>query len=379
MTVEGQGGDPRNAAPPATSKKPTNRPSKADVIKARVIEVIDLCKTGKNSKAASYFDDQLEVDGECVNIKEETQNGYYFGKFKTATAKDGREAFGWEVYYRGVTLPNGEISYPRNKGDVWYFLFVNGKYVLADFDDIERQEMSRPEATTLLNDVKPQNPNIELVRIRSGSFIMGSTDGESSEQPAHKIVINYSFYMGKHEVTQAQWQKVMGNNPSKFKDCDNCPVEQVSWDDAKIFIEKLNEINDGYKYRLPTEAEWEYAYRAGMTGNYAGDMKEIAWYIENSETRTHPVGSKQANAWGLADMNGNVWEWCEDWYHDTYNGAPRDGRAWLSGGEQKSRVIRGASWYGSAADLRPARRAEAPQNNRTFGVGFRVVAVTRTR
>src|SRR5262249_43573326 len=229
MTVEGQGGDPRNAAPPATSKKPTNRPSKADVIKARVIEVIDLCKTGKNSKAASYFDDQLEVDGECVNIKEETQNGYYFGKFKTATAKDGREAFGWEVYYRGVTLPNGEISYPRNKGDVWYFLFVNGKYVLADFDDIERQEMSRPEATTLLNDVKPQNPNIELVRIRSGSFIMGSTDGESSEQPAHKIVINYSFYMGKHEVTQAQWQKVMGNNPSKFKDCDNCPVEQVSW------------------------------------------------------------------------------------------------------------------------------------------------------
>src|SRR5215510_14098832 len=160
----GQGGDPRNAAPPATSKKPTNRPSKADVIKARVTEVIDLCKTGKNSKAASYFDHQLEVDIECKNVKEKSQNGYYFGKFKTVIAKNGSEAFGWEVYYRGVTLPNGEIAYPRTKGDVWYFIFVNGKYVVADFDDIERQALPGPQPTaSTTTSPKPKHPTIHLI------------------------------------------------------------------------------------------------------------------------------------------------------------------------------------------------------------------------
>jgi formylglycine-generating enzyme required for sulfatase activity len=218
---------------------------------------------------------------------------------------------------------------------------------------------------------------IEFVLIPAGSFMMGSTNGDADERPVHKVTIEYPFYMGKYEVTQAQWQAVMGNNPSHFKDCDNCPVEQVSWDDAQGFIRKLNQMNDGYRYRLPTEAEWEYACRAGTTGDYgAGNLSEMAWHFENSGSKTHAVGSKQPNAWSLADMHGNVWEWCEDWYHQTYSGAPTDGTAWLSGGEQRAaRVRRGGSWYHYATYLRSANRGWGILDSDLDAVGFRVVAV----
>ena len=171
----------------------------------------------------------------------------------------------------------------------------------------------------------------------------------------------------------------MGNNPSHFKECGNCPVETVSWDDTQKFIERLNGMNDGYTYRLPTEAEWEYACRAGTTGDYAGNLTEMAWYSENSGNKTHAVGGKQPNAWGLADMHGNVWEWCQDWYHETYYGAPTDGSAWLSGGEQKYRVLRGGSWSPDASGLRSAARGNdlSPGYSNLF-IGFRLVAVVRT-
>jgi formylglycine-generating enzyme required for sulfatase activity len=185
--------------------------------------------------------------------------------------------------------------------------------------------------------------------------------------------------MGKYEVTQTQWQSVMGNNPSNFKDCGgNCPVEEVSWDDAQNFINKLNESNDGFRYRLPTEAEWEYACRAGTTGDYAGNLSEMAWYDENSGNKTHAVGGKQSNAWGLADMHGNVYEWCQDWYHATYYGAPTDGSAWLSGGELKYRVVRGGSWH-SSTQLRSAFRGNFTPDFRDSWHGFRLVAVVRTQ
>jgi formylglycine-generating enzyme required for sulfatase activity len=231
---------------------------------------------------------------------------------------------------------------------------------------------------------RPTNPKIELVKIAPGSFMMGSTKGsvltggEVNEKPVHQVTINYSFYMGKYEVTQAQWQAVMGNNPSLFKDCGNCPVEQVSWNDAQEFIEKLNPMNDGYTYRLPTEAEWDYACRAGTTGDYAGNMSEMAWDGANSGNKTHAVGSKQTNAWGLADMLGNVWEWCEDWYHETYYGAPIDGSAWLSGGEQKYRVLRGGGFNIQSSYLSSARGNDPP-DRRLYINGFRVVAVARTQ
>ena len=235
--------------------------------------------------------------------------------------------------------------------------------------------------------------------------MMGSTTGLEKEKPVHQVTISYSFYMGKYEVTQAQWQAVMGKNPSNFKDCGgNCPVEYVSWNDAQDFIKKLNETNDGFKYRLPSEAEWEYACRAGTTGEYAGDLDAMAWYANNSGRarldaeeimrtdlqnyskritenggQTHAVGTKLPNGFGLFDMHGNVWEWCQDWLRDSYNGAPSDGSAWVDGGEQKYRVLRGGSWNYLATFLRSAHRTFLTPAFRNDFVGFRVVAIVRTQ
>jgi formylglycine-generating enzyme required for sulfatase activity len=220
---------------------------------------------------------------------------------------------------------------------------------------------------------RPQNPNIELVRIPAGSFMMGSPN---DAKPVHQVMINYSFYMGRFEVTQTQWELVMGKKTSYFNDCGNCPVEQVSWDDAQSFIQSLNQINDGHTYRLPTEAEWEYACRAGTTGDYAGDLDSMAWYEKNSAGRTHVVGSKQPNAWGLSDMHGNVWEWCEDVFHLNYKGAPTDGSAWLSVDFIIGRAMRGGAWHNNAAVLRSASsRSFSTTYSRESTVGFRVVAV----
>ena len=216
---------------------------------------------------------------------------------------------------------------------------------------------------------------IEFVHVPPGKFMMGSTNGNADEKPVHQVTINYSFYTGKYEVTEEQWQAVMGNNPSNFKDCPNCPVEQVSWDDAQKFVQRVNQMNDGYTYRLPTEAEWEYACRAGTTGEYAGNLSEMAWYSENSGNKTHPVGGKRPNDWGLYDMHGSVSEWCEDWYHETYYGTPTDGSAWLSGGKQMYRVLRGGSRYEPANISRSAYRAWDFPADRNLSLGFRVVAV----
>lgn len=190
----------------------------------------------------------------------------------------------------------------------------------------------------------------EMVAIPPGSFDMGATHSQHTK-PVHRVNISQAFAIGKTEVTQAQWKSIMGNNPSKFSglfnSCgDNCPVEQVSWDDAQAFIQKLN-AKTGKQYRLPSEPEWEYACRAGGKHEYCGgvNLDSAAWHGGNSAEKTHPVASKQANAFGLYDMTGNVWEWVEDWYHDDYNGAPADGSAWVNGGEQKYRVLRGGSWY----------------------------------
>ena len=149
--------------------------------------------------------------------------------------------------------------------------------------------------------------------------------------------------------------------------------------DAQMFIQRLNQMNDAYTYRLPTEAEWEYACRAGTTGDSAGDLKKLAWYSDSSGNRTHAVGQKQPNPWGLADMHGNVWEWCQDWYHDSYYGAPTDGSAWLSGGggEYKLRVLRGGSWSSYADYLRSAFRDHPPSSGADSV--FRVVASARAQ
>ena len=245
---------------------------------------------------------------------------------------------------------------------------------------------SRPAPRTRTNQA-----GIEFVLIPPGSFMMGSTNGNADEKPVHQVTISQAFYMGKYEVTQAQWQSVMGTTIHQQRDKvvgsyiivgegDNYPMYFVSWEEAMTFMRRLNELNDGYLYRLPTEAEWEYACRAGTKGDYyADDVNDIGWSVENSGNKTHAVGGKQPNAFGLYDMSGNVSEWCQDLYHDNYHGAPTNDSAWVSGGESQKRVLRGGGWFDRAVYLRSAARFKDSSDYREYGIGFRVVAVARTQ
>ena len=215
----------------------------------------------------------------------------------------------------------------------------------------------------------------EMVEIPQGSFTMGSNNGEEDERPAHNVTIAKSYAIGKTEVTQEQWVALMGDNPSYFATCaDTCPVEQVSWDDAQLYLKKLS-LKTGKQYRLPSEAEWEYACRAGSDQEYCGgeSLENTAWYSYNSgnifSKGPHPVATKKANAFGLFDMSGNVWEWVEDTYHDNYQGAPDDGSAWQGG---SMRVLRGGSWGYDPKFARAAARAKFSSNYRYFSYGFRV-------
>jgi formylglycine-generating enzyme required for sulfatase activity len=219
---------------------------------------------------------------------------------------------------------------------------------------------------------------LAMIYIRGGSFQMGSPDDEegrySDEGPVRRVTLD-GFWMGKYPVTQAQYQAIMGTNPSHFKG-DNRPVEQVSWNDAKEFFRKLSQ-RTGKTFTLPTEAQWEYACRAGTTTRYsfgddAGRLGEYAWYIGNSDSQTHPVGQKKPNAWGLYDMHGNVWEWCLDDWHGNYNGAPVDGSRW-GDGTGSYRVIRGGGWNPSAGYCRSACRLRHAPGIRWHLNGFRAV------
>ncbi len=241
---------------------------------------------------------------------------------------------------------------------------------------------------------------LDLVWIAPGEFLMGSpaqnllvrwfyevrqkitklgTPGygtSHSDRPVTRVKLTQPFWLGRTEVTQAQWVAVMGSSPSGFKG-DDLPVETVSWDDAMAFCQKLTEreraagrLPAGYAYTLPTEAQWEYACRAGTTGNYAGNLDAMAWYAANSGGTTHPVGTKKANGWGLSDMHGNVWEWCRDWYDaypgsrvtDPYGPASGSNRVDRGGGRSSvAAVARSAHRYGGSPGLRNHR-----------GVGFRV-------
>ncbi|HKQ77042.1 MAG TPA: SUMF1/EgtB/PvdO family nonheme iron enzyme [Blastocatellia bacterium] len=219
-------------------------------------------------------------------------------------------------------------------------------------------------------------PEIEMVHVPGGSFLMGSPENETGhndkEKPRRSVTVR-GFYIGKYELTQAQWRAVMGGNPSHFKG-DDLPVENVSWNDAKDFCRRLSEMT-GENYRLPTEAEWEYACRAKTDGAYAGDLDSIAWYGNILDVKTHPVGRKQPNAFGIYDMHGNVWEWCEDDWHKSYANAPGDGSAWVDKPKRSSyRVVRGGDWNDNAVSCRSANRsADLPGNRLAAFLGFRIV------
>lgn len=214
--------------------------------------------------------------------------------------------------------------------------------------------------------------NIAFMSISAGEFQMGSNSGSADEKPVHRVVLSKSFQLGKYEITQGQWKAVMGSNPSFFTGDDSLPVETVSWSDVQQFIAKLNALNDGYQYRLPTEAEWEYACRAGTTGDYAGNLDELAWYYNTSGNKTHAVGTKKPNAWGLYDMHGNVVEWVQDWYSDQYYAvSPLTDPPGPSSG--LGRVLRGGGYSESAANSRSAFRDYSSPGGVNSNRGFRLL------
>jgi formylglycine-generating enzyme required for sulfatase activity len=219
---------------------------------------------------------------------------------------------------------------------------------------------------------------MEFVRIAPGEFLMGCAPEDSScaapEKPARRVQITRAFEIGRYEVTQAQWQAVMGSNPSYFKG-NTLPVEQVGWNDVQQFLEKLNARNDGFRYRLPTEAEWEFAARGPGNPPASGRLEDVAWFDANAGRQTHPVGQKQPNARGIHDMLGNVSEWVQDWFDLNYysTGPAADPPGPATG---TNRVLRGGSFVGASEHVRASYRVQMPpagSNNPTMG--FRYVRV----
>ena len=251
----------------------------------------------------------------------------------------------------------------------WFFLWMASVIVTVSVTDVD----AAPETHT-------NSIGMKFVLIPSGSFMMGADlnfeDGSKDETPQHSVTISKSFYLGRYEVTQQQWVKVMGSNPSKFKGRTK-PVEQVSWDDVQRFIKKLNAKENGRYYRLPTEAEWEYACRAGTTGAYSfgDDVDQVGgygWFDGNSGDKTHPVGQKKPNSWGLHDMHGNVWEWVQDVYKNTaYDSHAASDPIYEGSGSY--RVFRGGSWYYNARILRCANRLNNSPGYRNGNLGFRLL------
>jgi len=252
------------------------------------------------------------------------------------------------------------------------------------------------ESQSTSQDISPDNGmetitnsiGMKLVLIPKGTFMMGSPESEEDrddDETQHEVTISKDYYLGVHEVTQAQYEKVMGTNPSYFQkrvirksDSSIYPVEQVSWEDAVEFCKKLSDLPEekaaGRVYRLPTEAQWEYACRAGSKSAYSfgessKSLGDYAWFDENSNDQAHPVGQKKANSWGLCDMQGNVFEWCGDWFNEYPKGAVSDPTGPKGG---SFRVHRGGSCIDVAAGCRSAFRGGNGPTYRGINVGFRV-------
>ncbi|MEH2452410.1 SUMF1/EgtB/PvdO family nonheme iron enzyme [Nostoc sp.] len=296
----------------------------------------------------------------------------------------------WEPQQAPVPLPRntvvnsakGEFTVEKNSLKTFQFevVTVNAKGNITN----RRNQEAKYFEENLGNGV-----TLKMVQIPEGTLMMGSPEGEAGryeyENPQHEVKVP-GFFMGKYEITQAQYQAIVGNNPSKFKG-EKLPVEQVSWDDAVDFCQKLSN-KTGKTYRLPSEAEWECACRAGTTTpfyfgetittdlvNYNGDFPYGSAPKGEYRQQTIDVGKFPPNSFGLYDMHGNVWEWCKDVYNDNYQGAPKDGSAWLNGKDNDIKLLRGGSWINNARNCRSANRNRNARANRNNNVGFRVVAV----
>ena len=308
------------------------------------------------------FGADVYVDGKKLGQSPRVFNGLLIGNHQVEVRKDG-----YTADKKSVTISERQT------------MSISGT-LASNIASSSNGYASSSSVSSSNNDISIPVKNgisIDMVKVDAGSFMMGATSEMQNpygdETPVHQVILTNDYYMGKYEVTQALWQAVMGNNPSKFKG-DNLPVESVSWKDCQKFISKLNK-KTGRKFRLPTEAEWEYAARGGKKSRgyqYSGssNISDVAWYAGNSSNKTHPVGTKQANELGLYDLSGNVWEWCQD-CHGSYVSSSQTNPIGVESGT--FRVRRGGSWLNSAWGCRSSYRyCDAPDYRFNY-IGLRLV------
>jgi formylglycine-generating enzyme required for sulfatase activity len=284
-------------------------------------------------------------------------------------------------YWGSHTKLKALMAYSYEKSTTEEVLQINPKFSFAKVN-VDKLLQVSPKIIRQTETVIFPNFNPEMVDIPAGEFNMGSNEYED-EKPIHQVIVP-AFQIGKYPVTQAQYQAVMGNNPSRFSGNPQNPVESVTWFNAQEFCEKLSQLT-GKNYRLPTEAEWEYACRAGTEtlfsfGDDRDKLGDYAWFRTNSNNETHPVGEKLPNPWGICHMHGNVWEWCADQYHESYVNKPENIKengsiAWADNNitNQSSRILRGGSWFHIPVKSRSASREKYDADDGFNDIGFRVV------
>ena len=308
------------------------------------------------------FGSDVYVDGVKVGQSPRVFNGVLVGNHNVEIRKSG-----YTTSRQTVTISEGQTA--SISGSLTSSTSSSNANTLSS-------SSSFPSGNVITIPVK-NGISIEMVKVEAGSFNMGATPEMEKpfdwEKPVHHVTLTNNYYIGKYEVTQALWQAVMGSNPSNFKG-DNLPVEKVSWNDCQDFISKLN-VMTGKRFRLPTEAEWEYAARGGNKSRgyqYSGSntLGDVAWYGDNSGSKTHAVGTKQPNELGIYDMTGNVWEWCQDW-NGSYSSSPQVNPTGAASGSD--RVIRGGSWGNSAGLCRSSYRYSITPDYRGDSMGLRLV------
>ena len=308
------------------------------------------------------FGAEVYVDSEKLGQSPRVFNGLLIGNHQVEVRKDG-----YTTDKKSVTISEGQTMSISGTLASNTASSSNG-YASSSSVSSGGNEISIPVKNGI---------TIDMVKVEAGTFMMGATsemlNPEDDEKPVHKVTLTHDYYMGKYEVTQALWKTVMGSNPSKFKG-DNLPVENVSWNDSQEFISKLNSMT-GRKFRLPTEAEWEYAARGGKKSRgyqYSGsfNISDVAWGPNNSGKKTHSVGTKQSNELGLYDMTGNVSEWCQDWYGSYVRSSQINPIGAVSG---SYRVNRGGSWFDFAGDNHSSYRYNSMPGYRYYYLGLRLV------
>ena len=308
------------------------------------------------------FGAEVYVDGKKLGQSPRVFNGLLVGNHQVEVRKDG-----YATDKKSVTISEGQTASISGTLSSNTASSSNG-YASSSSVSSGGNEISIPVKNGI---------TIDMVKVEAGTFMMGATSEMQNpwddEKPVREVILTNDYYIGKYEVTQSLWQAVMGTNPSYFKG-DNLPVEQVSWDNCLGFISKLNSLT-GRKFRLPTEAEWEYAARGGKKSRgyqYSGsfNISDVAWYNGNSGNKIHPIGMKQANELGVYDMSGNVNEWCQDWYGSYVSSSQTNPLGANSG---SFRVCRGGSWYFGTVNCRSSFRSRGNPDTRSRYLGFRLV------